>query len=268
MISPLRLATFAWTFATIVVALAVPARAETRGQLQLLWMIEPNAPPTGPKLVKDGEFVVKNRLLPVAMARLEMDLAPSLAGSLSVSAKSQLYAVRSSTGEKVFCAWETLVRAKDGTLRPNTGISTLCFLDQQGDGRFDASFEAFPGVGLPQIQMPMPKEKRLASIDRPYAMFPPESFTGDLWVGLRYEQYFNIYGNRMLMVAYGARGKNQTLTNFSTFKSKGPFPLKVGALGAQLTVLEARDDGSVVRIDRPITLPFFAVVTTTTVRFY
>jgi hypothetical protein len=263
-----RLATFAWTFAISLAALAAPAHAETRGQLQLLWMIAPNAPSPAPRLVKDGELLVKNRLLPVAMARLEMDLAPSLAGSLSVSAKSQLYAVRSSTGEKVFCAWETLVRAKNGVLTPNTGISTLCFLDKQSDGRFDASFEAFPGVGLPQIQMPMPKENKLVSVDLPYTMLPPDMFTGDLWVGLRYEQYFNIYGNRMLMVAYGGRGKNQTLTNFSKFKSKGPFPLQVGALGAQLTVLAAGDDGSVIRIDRPISLPVFAVVTTTTVRFY
>jgi hypothetical protein len=264
----LRLTTFVWTFAAVFAALAVPAGAETRGQLQLLWVIAPNAPPPEPKLVKDGELVIENRLLPVAMARLERDLAVTLPGSLSVSAASQLYAVSSNIGEKVFCSWDTLVRAKDGTLVPNTGISTLCFLDREGDGRFDASFEAYPGVGLPQIQMPMPKVKRLTVVDLPYATMPTDSFAGDLWVGLRYEQYFNIYGNRMLMVAYGGRGKNQTLTNFSKFKSKGPFPLKVGALGAELSVLEARDDGSVIRIDRPISLPFFAVVTTTTVRFY
>lgn len=263
-----RLTAIVCTFAIFFAALSVPSRAETRGQLQLLWMIAPSAAPSAPRLIKDGELVVRNRLLPVAMARLERDFALSLPGSLSVSADSQLYAVGSSTGEKVFCAWDTLVRTKDGTLSPNTGISTLCFLDREGDGRFDAYFAAYPGVGLPQIQMPMPKEKRLAAVDLPYAIIPADSFAGDVWVGLRYEQYFNIYGNRMLMVAYGGRGKRQTLTNFSKFKSKGPFPLKIGALGAQLTVLEARDDGSLIRIDRPISLPVFAVVTTTTVRFY
>jgi hypothetical protein len=250
--------------APLTVAIAAPQPA-----ILAQWVVQPSdAPLANERLVMDGNTVVRNRLLPTALAVLKADSISETPKSLSVLAGTQLYSVANSPGLAVYCAFESKMRGKDNTLNENRKEITLCFIDGDGNGKFESKFGVAAGVGLPMVQGNIPKAKGLMPVDLAYEVRPTSEFKGDLWVALKYEEYFNIYGNRMIMVAFGSRGNEQTLTDFATFKAKGPFPQVVESLGAKITVLSVEAKGSRLRIDRPISIPVFGVYSSTTYTIY
>ncbi len=126
-------------------------------------------------------------------------------------------------------------------------------------------FDTPGGVGLLMVNAEIPKVPRACDVG--YAVRPPDEIKGDFWVGIRYEQYFNIYGNRMFFTDYGGRGEKSSFTDFDKFKSKGPFPVTRSPMGAKLTVLATEPKGVRLRVDAAIPPQPFAVITYTTTTF-
>ncbi|WP_126516822.1 hypothetical protein [Sphingobium amiense] len=241
-----------------------PAWAEARPTLLTVWRVQPPTDSsTTERSVKDGEIVLKQSLLPMSLATLDQSVEIS-ANGLSVEAGSQLVQALTQQG-RAYCALDTVSRAKASLfVKPIKGLA-ICLLDSNEDGRFDSAFGMPGGTGLLMVEGTIPKSA--LSVDIPYTQRPVEEIKGDFFVALRYEQYFNIYGNRMFFLDYGGRGKTQSLTNFVKFNAKGPFPQSVDVYGARFTILNAEAEGVALRIDQPLLMKTFAVHSYTTTTF-
>ena len=84
-----------------VISANAPLEGQARGQMQLVWAIEPNPQASsGARLYNDGELILKNRLLPVALTELRQDSISEERGSLSVLSGTQLYSVGVTSGAR------------------------------------------------------------------------------------------------------------------------------------------------------------------------
>ena len=248
-----------------VLAIPGPASAADRAALITLWEIQPPTAPAGEGHVKDGETVLRQTLLPTGLAVLDADVANATGSRLVAKAGSQLIEA-TTNGGAIYCALATMrADKKTGALSENRGGTTLCLHDSESNGRFESVFEMPVGTGLAMIQGQVPKKVR--PVDVGYRTRPVGEVQGDFWVGIRYEQYFNIYGNRMFFTDFGGRGQTQSLTDFAKFKAKGAFPQSVNVSGARFTVLAADQDGVRLRTDAPMPTGPFAVTTYTTTTF-
>lgn len=246
--------------------LATSAQSAPRVSVKMVWMIQsPTSFEASEKTVTDGSHVLKQRLLPIALATLSSDVAMIRGSKLVLNAGAQLLLAPTTEG-RVFCALETMRMSKSGALLENTGSTTLCLLDKDKNGRFDAAFEVVSSPTGIVMQGVVPKQPII--VDATYDIRPREELKGEYWVGIRYEQYFNIYGNRMLMTDFGGRGMKQSLTTFDKFKSNGVFPRDLSVLGARFTILSAEEKGVRVKLKAPMPAQPFGVVSTTTYRFY
>lgn len=125
--------------ALIAFAVASPAAAE---RITTFWKLEP-VTPTGARTVDAREPLLVEKMLPVRLVRLREPAVP--AGSdKAVPAGAMLYLVVNSAGATGFC---TLKDRSSGhqakTLFIPVADQRPCFVDRDGDGRFDASFSAF-----------------------------------------------------------------------------------------------------------------------------
>lgn len=243
-----------------------PAMVQAQSPFSLVWAVQP-AEGRYPleRDVADGEVVLRQKLLPLGLAVLGADVALPRGSRLVARRGAQLVRVGGPAG-RIHCALETERTDRKGVVVPNKTGTTLCLLDGDGDGRFEGAFEGTGSVTGVIVDALPPKQPVV--VDVAYEKRPVEEFVGDYWVGVRYEQYFNVYGNRMLFTDFGGRGAQESLTAFDTFKSKGIFPREVEALGAKLTILSAAPKGVRVRIDRALPPQPFSVVRTTTYRIY
>ena len=264
---PRTAATEAISLVIIVGALiAGPASAAPKPALLTVWQVQPPASAVSEeRLVGDGELVLKQALLPAGLATLDTEVADAGGVHLTVRPGTQLIAA-STQGGRAYCALESLrPDRKTGALAPSKGGLTLCFLDADGNGRFERVVQMPMSISLPMVQGAIPKDVR--PVDLAYTPRPSAEIRGDYWVGIRYEQYFNIYGNRMFFLDYGHGDDKQSLTDFAKWKSKGPFPLNVDAFGARVAVVAAEPKGARLRVEHALPAGPFAVVTFTTTTF-
>lgn len=241
------------------------ADAAPRQSLLTLWQVVPApADALGERMVADGDMVLRQALLPTGLAVLDDAVQDTGREKLSIAAGTQLVQASTGTG-KAYCALATERADKSGARVENKRGTTLCLLDADGNGRFEGMFDTTGGVGLLMVQTEVPKAPRPCDIG--YTVRPAAEVKGDFWVGIRYEQYFNIYGNRMFFTDFGGRGEKSSLTDFDKFKSAGPFPITKEAMGAKLTVLAAEPKGSRIRIDAAMPAQPFAIISYTTTTF-
>lgn len=258
---------FRKVIALFALAAASAGSAAPRQGVNLVWSIAPaeNADLTE-HTVKDGEIVLRQKLVPLGLAILGGDVIEPSGNKLVAKRGGQLVEAGFADG-RAFCALDTVRIDKSGVEVPNNRGVTLCFVDRERDGRFDMTFEAAGaggGTGV-IIQGTLPKTPQI--VDMPYEEHPVSELRGDFWVGIRYEQYFNIYGNRMLMTDIGGRGVTMPLTSFATFKSKGVYPQKVSVLGANITLIAPEEKGTRLRVENAMPTQPFALYTYTTTTF-
>lgn len=122
--------------AALVGAVALPAAAEP---LTSVWSLEPVAPAAATATF--GQPFLEQRLLPFRLARLKGDAAGAVAGTL-------LFLVYGDAGRIAFCTFKD---ASTGHVAKSLFIPALdkrpCFVDADGDGRFEASFSVFDKMG-------------------------------------------------------------------------------------------------------------------------
>jgi hypothetical protein len=241
-----------------------PAFAEARPTLVTIWTVQaPTDSLANERSVQDGDVVLKQSLFPLGLATLGQPVEIAARG-LRVEAGSQLVQGVTQQG-KAYCALDTISRAKASIFtKPIKGL-TICFLDGNEDGRFDSAFGMPGGTGLLMVDGAIPKTT--LPVDIAYKQQPVEEIKGNFFVALRYEQYFNIYGNRMFFLDYGGRGETQSLSDFVKFNAKGPFPQSVDVYGARFTILNAEAKGLTLRIDQPLLMKTFAVRSYTATTF-
>lgn len=253
----------------VCLLLAAPAIAQpvTRSPMITAWEIQPASETVlGEKLIADGEYILKQTLLPKGLARL-VDPVQIDAGRWGVEPGTQLLEVSIRTQGRLYCSLGASQRDKKTGEMKNRASDTICLLDSDSDGRFEAAFQHYFSVrSVPMVQGETPKKTE--SIDAGYAVLRPDEIAGSYFVAVKYDQYFNIYGNRMLFTTFGGLAGTAELTEFGRFKSAGPYPVDKQVLGAEFAIIAAEPKAIRVSIRKSMPLQAFGIQTYTTYRIY
>lgn len=235
---------------------ASPAAAQ-RAELATLWWIEPAAPPPGVRLLASKEHVLKQRLLPVGLVRLGRAVTASEAG-FDLAAGTELIKVNGPG--PIDC---------DGRLKVTKFVGTTpqgCFIDQNGDGSFDATFQMISQTpGLVMINGRMPKKLTPLASPIPFQRVDPATSTLDAFVAIERRNYFNIYGRENFMIVFGSTAHQERITDPIGFKSS-ELPKQMSVLGSSFTALKEENGRLAVRVDAAMPRQPFGVTKTISFR--
>lgn len=245
-------------------ALAIAPVGNVQAQAEAInlftpWQIEPAAPPQAALDLAGGDFVIKQRLLPMGLAQLDTPLVDP-ARKLSLAAGTQLVAV-GEAGKGVFCdATRYKKKANDTVL--------ACFVDADRDGRFESYFKGYSYSGAIISLQGKVKAKNLKPIAPvAYRTLAPDAFTQDLFVGIQRRNYFNIYSRESFMVVFGNAQHTEEITQPIQFKS-AEMPKDMTVLGARFTALSETAGRMRIKVHSAMPQQPFAIYQTTTYRFY
>lgn len=236
---------------------AAPAAAQ-RAQLATSWWIEEAAPPEGVRFLASKEPVLKQRLLPSGLAKLTRSVADAETG-FDLAAEAELIEVSGGAGP-IFC---------DGRLKTVKFVGTSpqgCFVDQNGDGLFDAAFRMMSQTpAFVTINGKMPKKLRPLATPIPYQRVDPATSTLGAFIAIERRNYFNIYGLENFMIAFGSGDQMERITDPIGFKSS-QLPKQMSILGSSFTALKEENGRLAVRVDAAMPRQPFGVMKTITFR--
>jgi len=230
----------------------VSAAEEPSRHISTPWMIVPIRTMPGERALAGGDFVLKQRLLPMGLAELA---APVTMGSNSFEAGTQFFKAKADGGA-IYC-------------RPYVPDRVLvgCLLDRDSDGDFDEWFDVVSQTkGLPSVAQKYTKKRKPVS-EIAYRKVPVTSMIDEYFVAIERRNYFNIYSRESFMIVFGREGATERLTDPVSFKSD-EMPKQLTILGAVFTAVAERDGKMVVTVQRDMPLQPFSVVKTTSYRFY
>ncbi|WP_143043470.1 hypothetical protein [Sphingopyxis sp. YR583] len=235
-------------------ALAGPASGaeEPSRHISTPWIIAPSGALPGERALAGGDFVLKQRLLPMGLAELA---GPVTMGSNRFEAGTQFFKAKSD-GASIYC-------------RPYVPDKVLvgCLLDSDSDGDFDEWFDVVSQTkGLPSVAQKYTKKRKPVS-GAAYRQVPVTSMTDEYFVAIERRNYFNIYSRESFMIVFGREGTTDRLTAPVSFKS-AEMPKQLTILGAVFTAVAERDGKMVVTVQRDMPMQPFAVVKTTSYGFY
>lgn len=247
------------------------AAAEDRRQreYQAVWVIAPSEQPLGPRSVNDGEYVFRNRLLPLGLVRLQTPAAKA-DGEIIVPAGAQLFAVLTE-GPPIYCVAgrreaDRMVQALIGG-----GVNRqLCLVDMDRDQDFDGWFRSGNQVrGVPNFAGHRPRELEPVS-GAAYERLRPDEMEIQYHVGVRYEGTVGLLSRRrtpVFAIVYGTEDSLGMLTE-QVRPQRDSDPFVVTPLGAEFVVNERRGDTIDIDVRRNVPPQPFGVVQTVTYTYY
>jgi hypothetical protein len=239
--------------ALLLIGLSSQAGAQ-RG-VMTVWNVEAVEARPEPFQIGPSDYVIRQRLLPMGLAELT-GAAPGLTG---LTSGKQLIELQGG-GAAIFC--DPVVRAKKFF-----GHAQLCLMDEDGDGRFEAYFEAGSVTkGIVTIQGSRPKRPTALEAVA-YRRIDPRQFAQQLFLGVQYRGNANVFGNFVFEIRYGSEGEMGSLTRRILHK-KANVPGSTDVLGGRFSILEAVSGGIRVRIDAPLPPQPFGILQTTTYHIY
>ncbi|MEA3015830.1 MAG: hypothetical protein QOI38_552 [Sphingomonadales bacterium] len=228
---------------------AAAARRQERSErfYLSLWWVQPSREPLGRKTVRDGDYVIRTRLLPPSLIRLNADAVAEQGGRVLLPAGSQLFGL-STSGPPIWCA---VARRSTGGRVPGAVLgalvgrrapSQLCLVDLDRDGRLDAFFSAnSPVRGVPNFSGNRPRNPaRLAPVA--FAELDPEQMETQYFVGIRYEGVATLRSSPHFSVSYGDEDTRGHLT-----RAVSPQNGVVAELGAEFEIV--RRDGETLEVE-------------------
>lgn len=215
--------------------------------VETAWIVQADPAQQGERAVRDGDYVLKHRLLPSSLAELKEDVTDAKSGKMLAKAGDQLFGLLTS-GPPVFCVTAVPRQTVARSLLFGTGNLQRCMVDSDSDGRFDAEFNAGNAIpGLPNFQRKRPKKLDAVQGGR-YAVIPPDMDQQRYFVAVRYGGRAAVIGKGSLptfSIRFGTDGNVGSLT-YDTVPDTGVMPFDVRMLGARFTVLGL--DGEVIRV--------------------
>lgn len=222
--------------------------------IETAWIVQPDQAQLGERNVRDGEYVVKHRLLPTSLAELREDVQDAKTGKVLARAGDQLFGLLTS-GAPVFCVNSVPKQSLGRNLLFGSGNLQRCLIDSDVDGRFDAEFNAGNAIpGLPNFMRKRPKKPDSVK-GGSYALIDPKLDKQNYFVAIRYEGRAGIIGKGSLptfSVRFGTDGNVGSLT-YDTVPETGVMPFDVRMLGSRFTVILR--DGEVVRVKIEESIP-------------
>lgn len=227
--------------------------------IETAWVIQPDPTQIGEREVRDGEFVLKHRLLPPSLVELTEDAKDAKSGNVIAKAGDQLFGLLTS-GAPVYC----ISPDPEKSLMRSLMSLQRCMIDVDHDGRLDSAFDVRNSVpGVPNFMRTRPKKLKPVT-GGTYTKVAPEQDRQNYFVGIRYEGRTVSFGKGTqptFSIKFGAEGNLGTLTaQRSAETSVTPFDMSI--LGSSFTV-QARD-GEVIRVkvSQPMPAQRFDVVQT------
>jgi hypothetical protein len=246
------------------------ARAERSDRFYAaLWTVEPGAEPLGRRTVRDGDYVVRGRLLPPGLIRLSAD-AVGDRGRVVLPAGTQLFAL-STAGPPIWCDLERRGGGGGAALRTGLlgslagggggGRRQICLADLDRDGRLDAHFAAgSPVRGVPNFSGYRPRDPaRLTGAA--FETLAPRDIANEYFVGIRYEGLSAIGANPTFSVSFGHDDSRERLTD--PVRPQGGL---VSALGAEFAIVGREGETIEIDLRRNLARQVFHVVRTVTYR--
>lgn len=251
----------AWAAAAGLLVPAAPAAAQSRN-LQSIWMIEPAPPPPGVRHLASKEIVLKQRLLPTALAELARPTSESETGA-TLAEGTQLIEVTNGAGA-LFCEGDLQGSRQGGKLAG--GRAQLCFLDSDGDRRFESWFRSWSSTpALVMISGRMPKALKPLAAPLGYRLVDPTTSRIGAFVAIERRNFFNIYNRESFQIVFGSGDMDKRITAPVQFKSE-EMPKEIHILGARFTALSEADGKMAIEVHSAMPAQPFGVVQTVTWR--
>ncbi len=248
-----------FSLAATIPALAQEAPVDARRQERserfylTLWWAQPSSEPLGRKTVRDGDYVMRTRLLPPSLIRLSADAVVARGARTVLPAGTQLFGL-STSGPPIWCALPRRSTGGSvggsllGGLVGRRAASQLCLADLDRDGRLDAFFSAnSPVGGVPNFSGYRPRTPNPLT-PAPFERLEPEQIEADYYVGIRYEGLSMVGANPTFSISFGNERNRERLTETITGRDG-----IVEALGGEFAILGREGDALAVDIRR--TLP-------------
>jgi len=233
------------------VALTPPVDSD---EITTAWVVQADASQVGEHSVRDGSYVVKHRLLPSSLVRLQEDVTDGKSGKVLIGAGEQLFGLLTS-GSPVFCVNKMPKQNLARSLLFGSGNLMRCFVDSNDDGKIDGHFNAGNAVpGLPNFSRKRPKKPKLASGGR-YERIDPALDDQQYFVGIRYEGRAAIIGRGAIptfSVRFGTDGHEGSLSE-DAIPDGATLPFDLRMLGARFSVLSR--DGETIRVNVTEAMP-------------
>lgn len=246
---------------------AVLVPAQNPDYIETAWIVQADPSQIGERTVRDGEFVIRHRLLPPSLIELSEDAVDAKSGKTLASAGDQLFGLLTS-GAPVFCVSGVPKQSLARSLVLGSGNLQKCLIDADSDGRVDGSFNAGNAIpGLPNFARNRPKKPKAVS-GGAYRRIDPSLHTANYIVAVRYEGRSATLGKGALptfSVRFGTVGNLGSLSQ-SELPQGASFPFDMSILQARFSVL-ARD-GETIRVNVSRAMPEQRFGVVQTVRYF
>ena len=231
-----------------------------------LWWIAPGTQPLGRRTVREGDYVVRSRLLPPSLIRLTGDAVAARGNRVVVPAGTQLFGL-STSGPPIWCVLErrssggTVAGSVLGGLVGRRAPSQLCLVDLDRDGRLDSFFSAnSPVRGVPNFSGNRPRNPA-GLAPTAFERLDPERMETEYFVGIRYGGVATLRSNPYFTISFGDGERQGHLTS-----SVSPQNGTVTALGASFQIVSRNGETLEIDVRRNMPRQPFHVMRTVTYR--
>lgn len=247
---------------TVALSAAQSADHDPR-YINLAWVVVPTATSTTIVDARPGDILLRQRLIPLGYATLAQDALDEKTGNLVAPASTPLLRLQATLGV-VYCVAADPKPTALARAKPGSPYLRACFRDADADGRFDESAE-YDGKVLPLPSVSGRLPKRMHPLTRPvgYVMQPLQSYSPDMFVGIRLDGASLLSGMPVFKDIYGHDDEIDGFNRAWPRKDDGTGAIsKTGTVlldGARITVLENNGSTLKVRVDTPIPAGVFSV---------
>lgn len=244
---------------TVLVAAAgaSAAAAPDLRTVSMPWTVVAEPPPSGVASVSKGDLVLKQRLLPIGYATLVADATDLKTGNLVAAAGTALLQLKTEAGIG-YCVAAAPKTTALFRARPGSPYLRACFLDADGDGRFDSSAE-YEGmaIGLPSVTAKWPKHMHVLTAPIAYQVRAPGEYAPAMYAGIKFDGFAKLGGAPVFVDVYGPEAEGFGITRAWPRDQDGTGSLaKTGdvlILGAKLKVIS--NDGTTLQMRVDQTMP-------------
>lgn len=229
--------------------------------IETAWIVQPDPSQASTRDVRDGEYVLKQRLLAPSIIELKADAVDAKSGRVLAKTGDQLFAVLTA-GPPVYCITGVPKADIMRSLLVGGGNVQRCMVDENSDGSLDGHFGAGNAVpGLPNFLTKRAKKPK-PTTGGAFIKVDPASDRQQYFVGIRYEGRAGIIGKGTFptfSIRFGTENNTGRLTADEVPSSK-LIPSSISILGSRFTVLSRNDEVIRVAIEDPMPEQRFGVV--------
>lgn len=256
------------------VAASASAQSDERAERALreftsIWLVQPSEQPLGARTVDDGDYVFRNRLLPLSLIRLTADAVDRESGEVVAGAGTQLFGLMT-RGAPIYCIVGRREPSAVMRILWQGGNRQICLVDLDKDGTLDAHFAVGNQVmGVPNFAGRRPRDPDPLT-GAAYEELAPDQIAVEYFVGIKYDGVIGLLRRRrtpVFSIVFGTEQSQERLTG-EVRPVRRSDPWLVTPMGAEFTVNAVEGDTIAIDVRRNVPAQPFHVVRTVTYSYY